>query len=686
MEESRLFVEELSNQNNEFAIIALTGKVKSGTPDICKLLTSFQFNDYATQPADTSTFSMSDIREQKLVYRYLHHNWKPFVELNVRSVILSFLLDDWDGKTDEYSIYNILEETLTSHIDAKVAKKIKKVHDIVTCKMEKRLAFGYKELEASCDKLMKSIGSVKLLCSKWKCIKEQLENQKNTIETFIFCYGVLPVLGDIVKSRLGSDVYTAVFQRFGNNIRAYGTAIVNSGNYELNFQMISASNLFNLPKRINYFIKILRHYRSLHKVENRENLGESEKSTGKSNPIFIVINNLKNIFEAFYFRRRYSAFYLLAVSCDERERVERFESIEQFKLAELRENLSSAKSIYKKSKKIVSKYGLNEIEKQKTKICEEYGLNDAEYMFLIEDCINSKFRVKCYENNIAPFILQDVMTCIENADIFLTRDYNEMDYKCDYPLIRSLARIVTLILHPGLLTPTKIERCMQIAMTAKLNSGCLSRQVGAVVTDREYNILSIGWNDAPCGSESCIRRNMYDLLRKHDDKAYSFFELNNEQFRKYLETIEPILNENKESLRGLPLAFCFKSIYQDIIAERDQIYTRALHGEERALATCGNAQARNGYLFTTASPCELCAKKAKEANISKIYYIEQYPGISRSHIIESGERAHRAVYEFFVGAVGLAYIKLYAPLIPYKDELAASGYSPVDIHKKEVNP
>ena len=66
----------------------------------------------------------------------------------------------------------------------------------------------------------------------------------------------------------------------------------------------------------------------------------------------------------------------------------------------------------------------------------------------------------------------------------MKRDLNEKEYSCDYGLIRSLARIVALLMHPGLVTPTKIERCMQVAMTAKLNSGCLSRQVGAVVTDR----------------------------------------------------------------------------------------------------------------------------------------------------------------------------------------------------------
>lgn len=277
------------------------------------------------------------------------------------------------------------------------------------------------------------------------------------------------------------------------------------------------------------------------------------------------------------------------------------------------------------------------------------------------------------------------MTCVENADIFVTRDYSEADYNCDYSLIRQLGRIITLILHPGLLKPTKIERCMQIAMTAKLNSGCLSRQVGAVVTDSDYEILSVGWNDAPCGDEVCIRRNMYDLFRKHDPSAYSEYELNNEEFRAYLNVIQNELDTKKSGLNGRPLAFCFKDVHQSMIKQRDQIYTRALHGEERALVSCDSERAKGGCLFTTSSPCELCAKKAKDAKIKKIYYIEQYPGISRSHIINFGDKRRWASYELFVGAVGAAYVQLYTPIIPYKDELTILGYSPKNIYKKIID-
>ena len=459
-------------------------------------------------------------------------------------------------------------------------------------------------------------------------------------------------------------------QELGNNLRAYGVAVPSEK------QAFEADGIFFIPRRVNKFLKILRHYNSL----------EIEDATvgRKSNSLRIVINNLKNIFEAFYFRCRYSSFYLMAVDCDEREREDKFGGNVQYRQVELNENLSQGKRIFKRAEMYLAEHDVNRNKKSECQnaIKDAQVFNKEEKTFLMDlYSPGESLRLECYQNNYSDFILQDVVRCIENSDLFLKRDYRE-DYTRDHALICALGRMVTLMMHPGLLTPTKIERCMQIAMTAKLNSGCLSRQVGAVITDSEYNILSIGWNDAPCGDESCIRRNMFELFQNHDEEAYSEFERYNPEFREYLKKIEEKFNKiGKERLRGLPFAFCFKDVYQDIIKQKDQIYTRALHGEERALAICGNERLKGGYLFTTSSPCELCAKKIKEAGIAKIFYIEQYKGISKSHIIEAGK--HHAEYVSFIGATGLAYIKFYTPLLPYKDELKALGFEPTQIHREK---
>ena len=76
-----------------------------------------------------------------------------------------------------------------------------------------------------------------------------------------------------------------------------------------------------------------------------------------------------------------------------------------------------------------------------------------------------------------------------------------------------------------------------------------------------------------------------------------------------------------------------------------------------------------GYLFCTASPCELCAKKAYQLGITNIYYIDPYPGISQKHILSFGKNENEPKMRLFYGAIGEAYIALYKPLLAYKDEL-----------------
>ncbi|MCK7630130.1 hypothetical protein MZ018_00615 [Shewanella sp. JNE10-2] len=105
--------------------------------------------------------------------------------------------------------------------------------------------------------------------------------------------------------------------------------------------------------------------------------------------------------------------------------------------------------------------------------------------------------------------------------------------------------------------------------------------------------------------------------------------------------------------------------------ERNQVHTRSLHAEENAflqLAKYGSVGIEGGKLFTTASPCELCAKKAYQLGIKEIVYIDPYPGLAIQHIISIGTNPPKLIQ--FRGAVGKAYHQLYEPLMSYKDELS----------------
>lgn len=261
--------------------------------------------------------------------------------------------------------------------------------------------------------------------------------------------------------------------------------------------------------------------------------------------------------------------------------------------------------------------------------------------------------------------------------------------------------------HPGLVPPTVDERCMQVAQAAKLNSGCISRQVGAVVSDSVGKIISVGWNDAPAtlGNEciSCIRRSFDQLVDREDELAYSYYELNQPEFRqKLIDIMKKTCDIDKQSIdddelvrifkkkaeeisEGLPLAFCFKDIYSAMNNQRNQVHTRAQHAEENALEASDKNRIINGTLYTTSSSCELCAKKALSYNIRRIVYIEPYTGITNDHVlgheVKNGIRICRnrkyrvesMTVELFTGATQNAYTRLYSPLFPLKDELELRG-------------
>lgn len=123
------------------------------------------------------------------------------------------------------------------------------------------------------------------------------------------------------------------------------------------------------------------------------------------------------------------------------------------------------------------------------------------------------------------------------------------------------------------------------------------------------------------------------------------------------------------NVQGKMPAYCFKDLYNSITGVKNQVHPRSLHAEETAFLNLGQHSAKGGNLFTTSSPCELCAKKAVYMGIKKIYYIEPYAGLSFNHVLSIGPRHARPEMLLFTGAVGRAYTQLYTPLIPQKDEL-----------------
>ena len=333
-------------------------------------------------------------------------------------------------------------------------------------------------------------------------------------------------------------------------------------------------------------------------------------------PVRICIDALRNPYEAFYLRDKYKAFYLISVNTEEKYRQKH---LGNFKKPELS------------------------------------NLDDIEYS------VDSSRR-----ENV--FFHQNVQACIEIADIHL---HNDEETKSRFSLTEQIVKYIALMLHPGLITPSAQERCMQLAYNAKLNSGCLSRQVGAVVTRDDYSVQGVGWNDVPKGQVSCLYRDIHDYCENKDSEMHSKHELENEKFISTMEYIDEVLTlAKKENDCNMCIPFCFKDVHEGITGQKNQVHTRALHAEENAflqVSKYGGTGVKGGYLFTTASPCELCSKKAYQLGIKEIFYIDPYPGISKTHILTFGSK-NNPKRTLFQGAIGEAYVSLYRPRIAIKDE------------------
>ena len=252
--------------------------------------------------------------------------------------------------------------------------------------------------------------------------------------------------------------------------------------------------------------------------------------------------------EAVYLRYRYSAFYLWAITTDANIRERRLRSKHltdtQVRMLDWNEYHDKGREVVIEANNIevrLSKELNRPPEREEIRKEIERKMGPAEAGFYLDgqddfgitkiDEAFNKVRHGFFQANTYALYTQDVDTCVCNADVYLFNNAESTtDTENNRKLLEAVVRNVSLVLYPCLVRPTPVERCMQIAFSAKVNSGCLSRQVGAVVTDSQYNILAIGWNDVPCGEVPCAYRSLIDIAASADEDAYSEYELHDLDF------------------------------------------------------------------------------------------------------------------------------------------------------------
>lgn len=228
---------------------------------------------------------------------------------------------------------------------------------------------------------------------------------------------------------------------------------------------------------------------------------------------------------------------------------------------------------------------------------------------------------------------QQLEKTLFNADFFI----NNSDPNAS--TIRALLIRFFKLVHGGNgVTPTKEEYGMYAAYAASLQSACLSRQVGAAITDEDGIVISVGHNDVPkfggglYTEDDNISPYSKDSRCVHRDQRCH----NDLHKQKLKQSLERILKENIESsITGhselLPLLNAIPAIAESLY-KNSQIkslieYSRAIHAEMDAIISLGRNSAgikRADTLFTTTFPCHNCARHIVAAGLKKVVYIEPY--------------------------------------------------------------
>ena len=631
-ESIKMPIEQMYVLRRDFIVVALTGITGSGCSDLASIMSN-DFSDWkeVRKPREildtTKEIEKQDVvfqRKYEACYNVCSKQYLPFKILRYRNVLLLSTLE-------RYARVNSYDGFLN-----KVSVLLKNKFDKSHIDNDK----SYKVNNKFTNEELIGLGLDENLFNSFK----HLDDIHNNKERVRFTYrkelcniyfddkfkGFCEKFYNELKRR---DYFAKNFfvHRLANSIRATGDpdAIVNLDN-EYN-----CNHIFDVIDLINGIIK-----------------GYHENYPQK--PRRFVIDSVRSSLEIMYMRERYSGFYSVALHNDGNEK----------KLVEHK----VIKSMFNKREDELSEDQKSIFHATVNRIM---ALSNAE-------------SDKCdFEKGL--FYSPDISRCVTESEIHLSYNSDDEDNNSFKSLSEQWMKFYSLIVRPGLITPSSDERCMSIAYVAKFNSGCISRKVGCTIVDKEYTVQSIGWNDPPSTQLPCQMRYADELYSEDNDEAikdvkdkiYSKYELTG-NIKNTGKTFVSCLRDNVNnqtvgslSNLGLRYSYCFRSQYNKFTGTKDQVNTRSLHAEENTmlrLAKSGGNGLKDGIMYVTASPCVLCSKKAFQIGIREIVYLDPYTDIAPDLILRCGWNTPKL--RAFKGAIGVTFYKLYRPFMPYKDEIA----------------
>lgn len=253
---------------------------------------------------------------------------------------------------------------------------------------------------------------------------------------------------------------------------------------------------------------------------------------------------------------------------------------------------------------------------------------------------------------------QSVRKTFPRADYFVSADQENRD-----AIRKELMRFLTVVFGNEVTTPTADESAMFHAASASQSSACLSRQVGAALTDARGEVLAVGWNEVPAfGGGSYPRGATDNRCAKWQEKCHNDHEKRqiSEQLAAKLVAEELVEESNQQRLVELILGSRVGQLIE---------FSRAIHAEMHAilaaLRQCGQ-RVTGGRLYCTTYPCHSCARHIIAAGISTVFFIEPYPKslamvLHSDAVSDHGTDAHEKVQILpYQGVSPSRYLELFS--------------------------
>ncbi|WP_311221003.1 MULTISPECIES: anti-phage dCTP deaminase [unclassified Acidovorax] len=227
---------------------------------------------------------------------------------------------------------------------------------------------------------------------------------------------------------------------------------------------------------------------------------------------------------------------------------------------------------------------------------------------------------------------QKVAATFHLSDFFVdnTEDRETADRESNpnWDVNEKLGRLIDILQAKKVVRPTPSEAGMFYAHGAQHKSACLSRQVGASLTDRKGNLIATGTNEVPRAGGGVYGGNSekfdFDDNSEADHRCFATNKYcsNTKNQAEIIEEVIQAIPELKNS-NSKDIGDNLKKTRLGQLIE----FSRAVHAEMDALLSAGRQgkSTVGSKLFVTTFPCHYCARHIVTAGIEEVQYIEPYP-------------------------------------------------------------